>query len=84
MASGSKSFSPLTKWLDLSATADSIDTTNTTRASYMFLDATQDGAADLVFFDSEARRLAFYESNRANALINGTRSAVTAHVTHST
>ncbi|KAG2424121.1 hypothetical protein HXX76_014795 [Chlamydomonas incerta] len=71
-ASGARGFEKLAPWLDLSATADRLDTTNTTSRAYLFIDVTNDRAADMVFFDRDKLRLAYYPSNGASYLIQDT------------
>ncbi|KAG2485484.1 hypothetical protein HYH03_015758 [Edaphochlamys debaryana] len=67
-----ESFSALSTWLDLSATTDRIDTTNSTTRVYMFMDVTGDKAADMVFFDRPTLRLGYYPSDGATALLDDT------------
>ncbi|KAG2440759.1 hypothetical protein HXX76_003616 [Chlamydomonas incerta] len=72
-ASGASSFSPLSTWLDLSTTTDlRIDTSNTTTRGYLFIDVTGDNAADMVFFDRQVRRLAYYPSDGIGAFTDDT------------
>ncbi|KAG2487945.1 hypothetical protein HYH03_013524 [Edaphochlamys debaryana] len=71
VASGARSFADMTMWLDLSETPLRIDTTNTTTRAYLFMDTTGDQSADMVFFDRQTMRLAYYPSDRKGALVDG-------------
>ncbi|KAG2482319.1 hypothetical protein HYH03_018741 [Edaphochlamys debaryana] len=73
VASGARAFTTLRPWLKLTASGpgeSAIDTTNTTDRAYLFIDVTGDHAADMVVFERSTLRLAYYPSNRVNALLD--------------
>ncbi|KAG2486015.1 hypothetical protein HYH03_015328 [Edaphochlamys debaryana] len=67
-STGASSFASLTTWLHDAGAR--LDPSNTTTRVQTFVDVTGDGAADLVFFDADQMRVAYYPSDASGAFVD--------------